>query len=45
MPSFPGVAEGAKPFRVPGLGSFVLAVLNVAAIDERLEIGAVSECP
>jgi hypothetical protein len=39
---FPGVAEGANHFGFLG-EVFVLAVLDVAAIDEGLEIGAVAD--
>jgi hypothetical protein len=39
---FPGVAEGADHFGFLG-EVFVLAVLDVAAIDEGLEIGAVAD--
>ena len=39
---FPGVAEGANHFGFLG-EVFVLAVFDVAAIDEGLEIGAVAD--
>jgi hypothetical protein len=41
-PEFPGVAEGANHFGFLG-EVFVLAVFDVAAIDEGLEIGAVAD--